>query len=446
MAVFGRLWAGCPHGKITFCTFAGLVLALCLGVSGSQTLPDVHWPHCRFMDEKVHVNKEGHIETEYIQRKAVVQFGKDGDSALHPAITFLVTGSEVDMRHYLEGSENMIQCEIRRYSTGGIVMRWPVAGAQEYDVWFTCTLRHTQGLFVITTFLRHTPATPAQGKLDFLQWMKISDGDLLTTSAAMVILTRTPSVEVGFSKEPELHCQFAVDHKLPKATVEWKLQRHGKHIKLFSYSSLTGKTEGSGVTVKAIEGGNASLKLQPVRKRSEGTYVCSVKIPPLNGSHNIPFSISEQPRVSLNVPNTLAMAAGQDKKVICDAESYYPLDVNIEWYLERHRENPMPSFLNVRHSSHRLNQDGTYSISAFLYLEPGLENSGYQYTCSVSHKSLLNPINKSFFLVVTETDSTMWYFAVFGFIISMLLIMHYIPRIFAGRKSAKRYMSSCLGV
>ncbi|XP_056329688.1 tapasin-related protein isoform X2 [Danio aesculapii] len=418
-----------------FWTFAGLVLALlCLGVSGSQSLRDVQWLRCRFMDEKVHLNEEGHVETEYIHRESVLQFGKDGDSALHPAITLLVTGSEVDMRHYLEGSVDMIQCEIRRYSTGGIVMRWPVAGAQEYDVWFTCTLRHTQGL-VITTFLRHTPATPAQGKLDFLQWMKISDGDLLTTSAAMVVLTRTPSVEVGFLKEPELHCQFAVDDKLPKVTVEWKLQRHGKHIKLFSYSSLTGKSEGSGVTVKAIEGGNASLKLQPTRKRSEGTYVCSVKIPPLNGSHDIPLSISEQPRVSLNVPDALSMAAGQDKKVICDAEGYYPLDVNIEWYLERHRENPMPSFLSVRHSSHRLNQDGTYSISAFLYLEPGLENSGYQYTCSVSHKSLLNPIKKSFFLIVT----------VIGFILSMLLMMHYVPRFLAGRKAAKR-LSSYLGI
>jgi len=37
--------------------------------------------------------------------------------------------------------------------------------------------------------------------------------------AAMVVLTRTPSVEVGFLQEPTLHCQFAVDHKLPNATV-----------------------------------------------------------------------------------------------------------------------------------------------------------------------------------------------------------------------------------
>lgn len=425
-----------------FWTIGGFILALvCLGVNGSQSLRDVQWLPCQFVDEKVQINEEGHTETKYIHRESVLQFGKDGDSALHPAITFLVTGSKVDMRRYLEGSEDTLQCEIRRYSTGGIVMRWPVAGAQEYDVWFTCTLRHTQGLFVITSFLRHTPAAPAQGQVDFLQWMSVSDRDLLTTTAAMVVLTRTPSVEVGFLKEPELHCQFAVDHKLPNATVEWRLQRHGERTKLFSYSSRTGKSEGKGVTVKTIAGGNASFKLEPTRKHSEGTYVCSVMVPPLYGSHDIPLSLSEQPRVSLNVGSTLSMVIGQDQKLICEAESYYPLDVDIEWYREPHGGSPTPLFLkNVLYSSHRIHQDGTYSLSAFFYLQPGLEDSGYKYTCRVSHKSLLTPVRKSFYLVVTEPDSTMWYIAVFGFIIAMLVILCYmLPQVLAGRRSKKMF-------
>lgn len=110
--------------------------------------------------------------------------------------------------------------------------------------------------------------------------------------AAMVVLTRTPSVEVGFLKEPNLHCQFAVDHKLPNVTVEWRLQRHGERSKLFSYFSRTGKSEGHGVAVKAIAAGNASFKLPPTRKLSEGTYICSVMVPPLYGSHDIPLTLS----------------------------------------------------------------------------------------------------------------------------------------------------------
>uniref|UniRef100_A0A8C2KEJ1 Ig-like domain-containing protein n=1 Tax=Cyprinus carpio TaxID=7962 RepID=A0A8C2KEJ1_CYPCA len=423
---------------IMFCTFGVLILALlCLGVSGSQSLYDIQWLPCPFVDEKVQVNEEGHIETKYINREAVLQFGNVGDKPLHPAvITFLVTASKVDMRRYLEGSEDTLHCEIHRYSTGGNVMRWPTAGAQDHDVWFTCTIRNTQGLFVITTFLRHTTGTPAQGQMDFLQWTTVNDRDLLTTSAAMVVLTRTPSVKVGFLKEPNLHCLFAVDHKLPHATVEWRLQRHGERSKLFSYSSRTGKTEGSGVAVKAIAAGNASIKLPPTRKHSEGTYICSVMVPPLNGSHDIPLTISEQPRVSINVGSTLSMTLGKNEKLICDAEGYYPLDVNIEWYCEASGGSPMPSLLeNVMHSSHRYNQDGTYSLSAIFYLQPGLENSGYKYTCRVSHKSLLTPIHKSFYLKVTEPDSTMWYIL----IIAMLVITCYmLPQYLSGRKTARK--------
>uniref|UniRef100_A0A8C1SLP5 Ig-like domain-containing protein n=1 Tax=Cyprinus carpio TaxID=7962 RepID=A0A8C1SLP5_CYPCA len=426
---------------IMFWIFSGLILALLrLGVNGSQSLYDVQWLPCPFVDETVNINEEGHTETKYINREAVLQFGNVGDKPLHPTITFLVTASKVDMRRYLEGSEDTLNCEIRRYSTGGIVMRWPTAGAQDHDVWFTCTIRHTQGLFVITTFLRHTTAASAQGEVDFLQWKIVNDRDLLTTSAAMVVLTRTPSVEVGFLKEPNMHCQFAVDHKLPNATVEWRLQKHGERSKLFSYSSRTGKSEGSGVTVKTIAAGNASYKLPPTKKHSEGTYICSVMVPPLYGSHDIPLTLSEQPRVSINVGSTLSMTLGKDQKLICDAEGYYPLDVNIEWYREVSGGSPTPSFLkNILYSSHRLHQDGTYSLSAFFYLQPSLEDSGYKYTCRVSHKSLLIPIRKSFYLIVTEPDSTIWYIAVIGFIIAMLVILCYmLPQYLAGRKAAKK--------
>lgn len=416
--------------------WAFIIALLCSGVNGSV---DVQWLPCQFVDEKVHVNEEGHTETQYVHREAVIQFGNVGDSPLYPTITFLVTASKVDMRRYVEGAEDALNCEIRRYSTGGIVMRWPTMGAQEYDVWFSCTLRH-KGEFIITTFLRHTPSDPAKGQVDYLQWLPVNDKDLLATSAAMVVLTRTPSVEVGFLKEPTLHCQFAVDHKNPNVTVEWKLQKHGERSKLFSYTSRTGTSEGTGVSVKAIGVGNASFKLPPTRKNSEGTYICSVLVPPLYGSHDIPLSLSDQPRVSLNVGSTLSLTLGGEQKVMCDAEGYYPLDVNIEWLREPVGGSPTPEFLkNVLYSSHRVHQDGTYSLSAFFLLQPGLEDSGYKYTCRVTHKSLLTPIRKSFILSVTEPDSTMWYITVFGFIIVMLVVLVWLlPQFLAGRKAAKK--------
>ncbi|XP_055052539.2 tapasin-related protein isoform X2 [Misgurnus anguillicaudatus] len=395
-----------------------ILLLLCSGLNGFKSFHDVQWLPCQFVDEKVHVNEEGHIETQYIYRKAAIQFGNIGDSPLYPTITFLVTASKVDMRRYVEGGvDDRLNCEIRRYSTAdkGHVKRWPTMGAQEYDVWFSCTLRH-KGEFIITTFLRHTPSDPAKGKVDYLQWLTVNDKDLLTTSAAMVVLTRTPSVEVGFLKEPTLHCQFAVDHKNPNVTVYWKLQRsHGKRSQLFSYTSRTGTSDGTGVSVKAIGVGNASFKLSPTRKHSEGTYICSILVPPLSCSHNILLHLREQPRVSLNVGSTLSLTLGEGHKVACDAEGYYPMDVNIEWLREPVSDSPSPVLLkNVWHSSHRFHHNGTYSLSAFLQLRPGLGDSGYKYTCKVSHTSLLVPIRKSFMLTVIVPDLTMWYIKVIG--------------------------------
>nr|XP_055052529.1 tapasin-related protein-like isoform X2 [Misgurnus anguillicaudatus] len=417
-----------------------IIAILCLGVNGSV---DVQWLPCEFVDEKVHVNEEGHIETQYIYRKAVIQFGNVGDSPLYPTITFLVTASKVDMRRYVEGGDDdRLNCEIRRYSTvdKGHVKRWPTMGAQEYDVWFSCTLRH-KGEFIITTFLRHTPSDPAKGKVDYLQWLPVNDKDLLTTSAVMVVLTQTPSVEVGFLKEPTLDCQFAVDHKNANVTVDWKIQRsHGKRSQLFSYTSRTGTSEGTGVSVKGISVGNASFKLSPTRKNSEGTYICSILVPPLHGSHNILLHLREQPRVSLNVGSTLSLTLGEGHKVACDAEGYYPMDVNIEWLREQVSDSPSPVFLkNAWHSSHRFHHNGTYSLSAFLQLQPGLEDSGYKYTCEVSHTSLLVPIRKSFILSVTEPDLTMWYIEIIGLngvILGIVfkLLCHFIP----SRKGAFR--------
>ncbi|XP_056613099.1 tapasin-related protein-like [Triplophysa dalaica] len=417
-----------------------ILTLLCLVVNGSESVADLQWLPCEFVDENVYLNEEGHIETQYIYKKAIIQFGYDGDRPLYPNITFLVTASRVDMRHYLEGDKDTLNCIIRRYNIGRIVMRWPAVGSQEYDIFFTCTLHHTKGAFNITTFLRHTPSPPAGGKVDFLQRLKIHDKDLLTTSAVMAVLTRTPYVEVGLLKEPTLHCQFAVDHKKANVRVEWIFQRHGERRTLFSYPSHTAITKGTGVSIKDIVAGNASLKLPPTRKTSEGTYICSIRVPPLNGSLNILVSLREQPHVSLNVDSTLSLTLGEYKKVMCDAERYYPLDVNIEWWREHVGVIPKPLLLdNVLHSSHKHDNDGLFSLSASFYLKPGLEDSGYKYTCKVSHKSLLTPIRKSFILSVTAPYSTMEYIIFFGSIVLMLRFLYqYLPQFIAARKAASK--------
>ncbi|KAK2831367.1 hypothetical protein Q7C36_016453 [Tachysurus vachellii] len=399
------------------------------GVYGTQRLYDVQWLPCVFLDETEQLNDEGHKDIKFYHRSAGLQFGNSGDSPINPnAITFLVTTSKVDMRHYVEGDKDLLECEIQRYNTKEIVMRWPGFGAQEHDVWFTCILR--QGLFHLTTFLRHTPAQEG------IQKIQIGDRELLTSTATMVVLTRTPVIHVGLMKEQTLHCQFAVDHRQASVTVEWMLQRRGDRTKLFSYSSRTGKHEGSGVSVKTLAAGDASLKIPLTKQKSEGTYTCSVSIPPLHYNSDIVLNIQEPPRVTMNVGSTLSLTLGQEQKVVCDTQGYYPLDVTIDWLRESVKSGLLPEVMkNVLYSSHRHNQDGTYSLSAFFLLNPDLEDSGYKYTCRVQHQSLRTPIRKSFTLIVTEQDSTLWYLLVFGFIIVMIgILLWLVPQFITARR------------
>lgn len=119
------------------------------------------------------------------------------------------------------------------------------------------------------------------------------------------------------------------------------------------------------------------------------------------------FVSTESPRVSVNIGQVLSLVDGEEQKVICDVEGYYPLDVEIIWYEQDPAVSgqrvgaPLPKVLqNVLLSSHKHNNDKTFSLSAFFYLKASLRDSGRQFTCSVSHQSLRVPIKKSFILNV----------------------------------------------
>ncbi|KAM4627734.1 tapasin-related protein [Polymixia lowei] len=406
-----------------------IYLYLCTGLQCAQ---QISWLPCVFTDEHVSLNAENHIETQFYPRQAGLQFGQTGDTPVNPHImTFLVTSSKVDLRSYTqEATADQLECELRRYSTDSIQMRWPVHGAQEYDRWFTCTLKHTEGLFTVTGFLRHTPSHAPALQEDYLSRPAFGDRDVLTTSASMVLLTRTPSVQAGLRSDQKLHCQFAVDHKAANVNVEWNVQRRGDRTRLYSYGSRSGKTQGTGVRLKGLAEGDASFSLPHVKITDEGTYVCSVSVPPLFASQDIILHIIEPPRVSINIGPALSLQEGGEQKVVCEAEGYYPLDVEMEWY----QEDPgasgqrvgasLPKKLqNVLLSSHKHNMEGTYTLSAFFYLQPSLRDSGSQFSCRVSHSSLRMPIRKSFTLTVQEPASWMFHLAVGFTVITLLVIL-----------------------
>ncbi|XP_019222842.2 tapasin, partial [Oreochromis niloticus] len=294
--------------------------------AGVWSVHQIQWLPCYFIDERLYLNKDNHTETRVIPREAILQFGQKGDAPVNPnAITFLVTRSKLDLLQYVEGVEaEQLKCELHRYSTEGTYIRWPVLGAREYNHWFTCILRHSRGRFAVAGSLRHPSDQPPPGQPDYHNWSVIADKEVLTTAVAMVIKTQTPSVKARLKFQQKLHCQFDVDHKGAKVTVEWHRHRPGERTELFSYNRRTGQTKGSGVGLHALAAGDASYILASTTMISEGTYICSVSVNPLFAKVDIYLQIQESPHVSLNVGTTLLLQEGKDLMVKCEANGYYP--------------------------------------------------------------------------------------------------------------------------
>uniref|UniRef100_A0A3P9GXX8 Dehydrogenase/reductase (SDR family) member 13b.1 n=1 Tax=Oryzias latipes TaxID=8090 RepID=A0A3P9GXX8_ORYLA len=392
-----------------------------------RSVQQIPWLSCQLTDEHVSTNSEGHIETQLIHREAMVQFGLKGDAPVNPhAITFLITVSKLDLQRSIEGVEaEELECEVRRYSTEGIHVRWPALGAEG-----------------------HPSDQPPPGQQDYRSWPPIADREVLTTTVALLLKTETPSVKVRLHSQPKLHCQFSIDHRGPNVTVEWHWQSRGERRMLFRYNSRSGEIHGSGVGKKALAGGDASYTLPFTKMSSEGSYICSVSVNPLFTNMELNLHVEEPPRVSLNVGPTLVLEDGKEQKVVCTAENYYPLDVEILWHEQNPAASgqrvgaPLPQELkNILFSSHKHNQDQTYSLSAFFYLKASLMLSGKQFSCSVSHPSLRIPIKKSFILQVEEPSSLMFNLAVGLVLISLsgVLIIMLLYLNSARRPSKKPY-------
>lgn len=98
-----------------------------------------------------------------------------------------LAASKVDMRRHFKGGVDTLRCEVRRHRTNGTV-RWPSLGAKDDDSWFACTIRHSEGLFVITTFLRHSPGVPNIIYPGF-QWIPVADKDIISTTGKVFALS-----------------------------------------------------------------------------------------------------------------------------------------------------------------------------------------------------------------------------------------------------------------
>nr|XP_014347001.1 PREDICTED: tapasin-related protein-like isoform X2 [Latimeria chalumnae] len=375
------------------------------------------------MEEKVRIlGDEGTGGPDYIKRKAQLLLsnpdtengkarqsaGSIRDDPKDELITFIVKGASLDILKYFDESTSMLECEISRYSTQGIQVPWPNAqtGTEMVDAWFTGNIKHNKGKFIVTVFFKQLPENnEGKEKKQTDQAVPIGDTDRLYLSAVYLVRTTTPLIQTPMKKDALLDCTFALDHSAD-VIVEWRFQYKGEKKKLFAYNGPRKQVEhtekGVQVLLDGIPKGNASLLVRNIALKNEGTYTCSVYVPPLFGIHNIQLEILEIPKVTLNT-YSLSLTEGEEKKLSCEISQYYPLDVQVEWLRELEGERLIPVIVkDILFSSHRHNTDGTFSLSCYFMLKASLKENGVKYTCRVQHKGLKSPIRSSVRVTVAE--------------------------------------------
>lgn len=374
---------------------------------------------------------------EIIQRKAILVFGDMGvvDSQQEKAITFNVKEPSLDMFQYVGGEGSQLECEVKRYSTHGIHVPWPEQGKELdedlFNRWFVVTIKHTDDKFITSSFLRKVPESESQeaaehGTKEENEDSPIGDMDILLVKVVYIVRTSTPLIRAKLKQDVMLDCSYKIDHSAD-VNIEWRHQHKRARTKLFSYNGRHRQVEHlePGVTAfeEQIKNGNASIRIQNVAIKDEGTYICSVYVPPLFGTNTVLLEIVESPIVQMNT-EPLQLTDGEEWKLTCEMARYYPLDVSVRWLRHWEGQHTLPDYLeNMVFSSHRRNADGTFNLTSFLRFRASLKDNGALYTCRVDHLSLRKTINRSVPVIVKPRPPGIAAFLIWFGIIALIVVL-----------------------
>lgn len=214
------LYRRCIH-CILCCTALLLYYFKTIALRGSYCLSGVQghetsWFPCTFTDEREVKKSDGATEIQFTSREAVLQFGKQGDAPANPhVITFLVTGktlaikelpmenssipfssvlappagSKLNLQRYIQGVEpDRVECGLHWHKLQDVHVPWPAQQANEFSNWLSCTIKHTDGDFTLTSFLRHPTDQPPSTQGSRI-WPAISDRQMVTTTGLDLIST-----------------------------------------------------------------------------------------------------------------------------------------------------------------------------------------------------------------------------------------------------------------
>ncbi|NXN14041.1 TPSNR protein, partial [Indicator maculatus] len=325
------------------------------------------------------------------------------DSGSPSSIVFEASAQSVSIPHaesllHADCDGEEVNCEISPYSSQ------QASEGTCHSSWFMATLQ-LSGRISIALVLRAPHCDNQQEEREhhatlhpMLRIPVSKEGTLLTT-VEFQSSSQNTSLRTHLGSSVTLDCHFALAPSSSLSSLGWRKHHRGSGQSLFWYQvGSPGPAVQPKVHVDVLEllgSGDASLSLQEVSVGDEGMYICSVSTLLHQAQHIIQLQVVEPPRVNV-VPAVVSFDRDVTTTLTCIIAGYYPLDVSVRWTQKipenDHVEIPLSS---TGFSSHRQNQDGTYSITSYLSISSDTAQAPATYSCHVSHVALAKPISVS---------------------------------------------------
>ncbi|XP_078497753.1 tapasin isoform X2 [Lissotriton helveticus] len=290
-------------------------------------------------------------------------------------------------------------CEVSPFKPQAAFLDWALSLTPEQQSppdlggeWYTSILQDPEKTFSISSVHRGVPGPEGQQE------------QAKSTMVALNVFTKTPKLAARLGSKVVLDCGFSA-LKDDRFSVEWRYQFQGSGHVVYAYDGVTDRIlvaqDGAEIFFQEMHRhGNASLLLRDVSVQHEGTYLCIVYTPYLHVQQAVELRVAEPPRVTLH-PDPLYVVPGRDQVLECEAASYYPLDVTVEWLRRNGSAGEVEYLTGSWQSNHRASPDGTFTLSSYVRVWGDPKEHGTQYTCYVSHSALTTGAKRSLRLSVS---------------------------------------------